>query len=145
MNETEADHPVSSSNLRALQPLNAGQGRDSDDELLVPATKFSIVDPDNELADSLHADLDWPARCTDLLRKRPQLIFYGPPGIGKTYTARTLARHLAGPDTRHQRRCSTRTTATRIPSMVSGEPAQQWSGRLRAETVAYTPLDRPCP
>jgi 5-methylcytosine-specific restriction protein B len=71
---------------------------DVDDELLVPATEFSIIDPDQELADSLHVDLDWLARCVDLLRDRPQLIFYGPPGTGKTYIAKALARHLAGPD-----------------------------------------------
>lgn len=70
----------------------------SDDELLVPTPELSIVDPDQELADSLHVDLGWLARCTDLLRDRPQLIFYGPPGTGKTYIAKTLARHLAGPD-----------------------------------------------
>lgn len=69
-----------------------------DDESDSSVTEFSIVDPDQELADSLHVDLDWLARCTDLLRDRPQLIFYGPPGTGKTYIAKTLARHLAGPD-----------------------------------------------
>lgn len=69
-----------------------------DDENDSSVTEFSIVDPDQELADSLHVDLDWLARCTDLLRDRPQLIFYGPPGTGKTYIAKTLARHLAGPD-----------------------------------------------
>lgn len=69
-----------------------------DDENDSSVTEFSIVDPDQELADSLHVDLDWLARCTDLLRDRPHLIFYGPPGTGKTYIAKTLARHLAGPD-----------------------------------------------
>ena len=69
-----------------------------DDENDSSVTEFSIVDPDQELADSLHVDLGWLARCTDLLRDRPQLIFYGPPGTGKTYIAKTLARHLAGPD-----------------------------------------------
>ncbi|WP_424810264.1 McrB family protein [Rhodococcus sp. 27YEA15] len=69
-----------------------------DDDNESAATEFSIVDPDQALADSLHVDLDWLARCTDLLRDRPQLIFYGPPGTGKTYIAKTLARHLAGPD-----------------------------------------------
>lgn len=56
---------------------------ESDDELLFPATECSIVDPDQELADSLHVDLDWLTRCTNLMRDRPQLIFYGPPGTGK--------------------------------------------------------------
>ncbi|MQP33551.1 AAA domain-containing protein [Rhodococcus erythropolis] len=69
-----------------------------DDENDSSVTEFSIVDPGQELADSLHVDLGWLARCTDLLRDRPQLIFYGPPGTGKTYIAKTLARHLAGPD-----------------------------------------------
>ncbi len=75
-----------------------GVDEELDDENDSSVTEFSIVDPDQELADSLHVDLDWLARCTDLLRDRPQLIFYGPPGTGKTYIAKTLARHLAGPD-----------------------------------------------
>ncbi|MEV6341339.1 AAA family ATPase [Nocardia vinacea] len=66
--------------------------------LIPAATEFQIADPDQELADSLHVDLDWLVRCVDLLRDRPQLIFYGPPGTGKTYIARSLARHIAGPD-----------------------------------------------
>ncbi|NMM91823.1 hypothetical protein B2J88_47385 [Rhodococcus sp. SRB_17] len=74
------------------------EDEDDDEGSRVAATEFSIVDPDQELADSLHVDLDWLARCTALLRDRPQLIFYGPPGTGKTYIAKVLARHLAGPD-----------------------------------------------
>lgn len=45
-----------------------------------------------ELAVSLHVDLGWLARCTDLLRDRPQLIFYGRPVPGR----RTLRRRWLG-------------------------------------------------
>ncbi|MFD8099030.1 McrB family protein [Nocardia fluminea] len=69
-----------------------------DDGPIVAATEFQIADPDQELAESLHVDLDWLVRCVDLLRDRPQLIFYGPPGTGKTYIAKSLARHIVGPD-----------------------------------------------
>ena len=114
---------------------------DSDDELLVPTPEFSIVDPDQELADSLHVDLDWLARCTDLLRDRPQLIFYGPPGTGKTYIAKTLARHLAGPDNV--------TIAGVLPGVqlrgflrrLPAHPARRWSGRFRARAGPDAPLD----
>jgi hypothetical protein len=61
-----------------------------DDELLVPTPEFSIVDPGQELAVSLHVDRGWLAGCTDLLRDRPQLIFYGPPGTGKKYIAKDV-------------------------------------------------------
>nr|WP_236260352.1 AAA family ATPase [Streptomyces tendae] len=41
-------------------------------------------------------DTSWLQDCVELLRATPQLIFHGPPGTGKTYTALALARHLAG-------------------------------------------------
>ncbi|MDT0321549.1 McrB family protein [Streptomyces millisiae] len=41
-------------------------------------------------------DSDWLQQCVELLRDKPQLIFSGPPGTGKTYTALALAEHLTG-------------------------------------------------
>ncbi|MFF3738217.1 AAA family ATPase [Streptomyces sp. NPDC002566] len=38
----------------------------------------------------------WLQECVELLRVKPQLVFHGPPGTGKTYTALALARHLTG-------------------------------------------------
>ncbi|WP_326788592.1 AAA family ATPase [Streptomyces sp. NBC_00151] len=38
----------------------------------------------------------WLQECVELLRAKPQLVFHGPPGTGKTFTALALARHLTG-------------------------------------------------
>ncbi|MDO0932016.1 AAA family ATPase [Streptomyces sp. DG2A-72] len=54
-----------------------------------------LPDATQELADELTMeDPFWLQECVELLRDRPQLIFHGPPGTGKTYTALALARHL---------------------------------------------------
>ncbi|MFB6556087.1 MULTISPECIES: AAA family ATPase [unclassified Streptomyces] len=56
-----------------------------------------LPDATQELADELTMeDTSWLQECVELLRDRPQLIFHGPPGTGKTYTALALARHLTG-------------------------------------------------
>ncbi|MFJ6502954.1 McrB family protein [Streptomyces sp. NPDC091879] len=56
-----------------------------------------LSDATPELAAKLHMpDTYWLQDCVELLRATPQLIFHGPPGTGKTYTALALARHLAG-------------------------------------------------
>ncbi|WP_326801884.1 AAA family ATPase [Streptomyces sp. NBC_01788] len=56
-----------------------------------------LPDATQELADELTMeDPSWLQECVELLRDRPQLIFHGPPGTGKTYTALALARHLTG-------------------------------------------------
>lgn len=60
-----------------------------DDDLILPS-------PTDELAESLHVDIEWLEECIALLNDRPQMIFYGPPGTGKTYIAQALAKHIAG-------------------------------------------------
>nr|BFD85609.1 hypothetical protein StreXyl84_50100 [Streptomyces sp. Xyl84] len=63
----------------------------------LPAGPAVLPDATEELAAALHMpDTAWLQDCVELLRATPQLIFHGPPGTGKTYTALALARHLAG-------------------------------------------------
>lgn len=62
-----------------------------------PKGPARLPDATDELAAKLHmSDTTWLQDCVELLRAGPQLIFHGPPGTGKTYTALALARHLAG-------------------------------------------------
>ncbi|WP_051860290.1 McrB family protein [Streptomyces anulatus] len=68
-------------------------------ERAAPPPDITAVLPDatEELADGLFlSDASWLQESVDLLRGKPQLIFHGPPGTGKTYTALALARHLTG-------------------------------------------------
>ncbi|MGW1882066.1 McrB family protein [Streptomyces sp. NPDC001970] len=63
----------------------------------LPTGPAVLPDATAELAAALHMpDTTWLQDCVELLRSTPQLIFHGPPGTGKTYTALALARHLAG-------------------------------------------------
>ena len=49
-----------------------------------------------ELANSLHVDASWLQETLDLLERRRQLIFFGPPGTGKTFIAKAIAEHATG-------------------------------------------------
>ncbi|MER5485473.1 AAA family ATPase [Streptomyces sp. NPDC002812] len=66
---------------------------------VAPAPEAEAVLPDatQELAEKVTLpDTEWLQESVELLRGKRQLIFHGPPGTGKTYTALALARHLTG-------------------------------------------------
>ena len=58
-----------------------------------------IVEPQpnmQSLADTLYLTGDFLEETNALLEEKKQVIFQGAPGTGKTYTAREIAKHLAG-------------------------------------------------
>ncbi|GAA4080698.1 McrB family protein [Nonomuraea soli] len=59
-----------------------------------PSAPFTLPDIDQDFARKLYFPAEWLQECVELLRERPQLVFDGPPGTGKTYLARKLAAHL---------------------------------------------------
>ena len=53
-----------------------------------------------DLAKRLYVPPDWLINIVQLLDRRRQVIFFGPPGTGKTFIARHLAQHLARAESR---------------------------------------------
>ena len=55
----------------------------------------TLAPVDDDFAKKLLLDRDWLEDIVDLLRRKKQVIFYGPPGTSKTFVATRLADHLA--------------------------------------------------
>ncbi len=81
------DEPVASWPLERQQALLRYRGE---------AEPEPAGSPLEALADALLLDVSYLRSVERLLQDKRQVVFFGPPGTGKTYVARQLALHLAG-------------------------------------------------
>lgn len=71
---------------------------EGDDVSPVVESVPSLPSVTEELATRLHMPATSLQEIVDLLQHRQQMVFFGPPGTGKTYVAKELAKHLVGDD-----------------------------------------------
>jgi 5-methylcytosine-specific restriction protein B len=77
-----------------LQPDDLPHDLVTDDAVVVPEVP-SFEDLES-LAHDLHLPVGWVREILDLFADKPQIVFAGPPGTGKTYLAQKLARYVTG-------------------------------------------------
>ena len=85
---------------------DAAQSEDNVEQLLV------------EAADDLYLDVGFLSEIVDLLKRHRQVVFFGPPGTGKTFIAQRLAQIIAPEE--HQRRLVQFHPSTSYEDFVEG-------------------------
>lgn len=109
-----------------------------------PEPALALPDATPELAASLHVDMSWLQECVELLRDRPQMIFYGPPAPGR----RSWPLHWPStwPATTFDWCSSIRPTVTRTSSRVTAPTQAAASPCARGRSARpWTPPARTLP
>jgi len=70
-------------------------------EEVAATTEVRLPKPTSGLAERLLLPLSWLEEVHGLLAEKRQLVFFGPPGTGKTYVAQQLAAYLTGDGGNH--------------------------------------------
>lgn len=67
------------------------------------AVRVSIPPVTDDLVTKLHIPRETLQEYLDVLADRQQIVFFGPPGTGKTFIAEALGAHIVGSDSNHRR------------------------------------------
>ncbi len=73
-----------------------------DEDTPVNSHDVRLTQIDNDTAKDWMLDREWLAEIIELVQRKRQLIFFGPPGTGKTYLAEKLARYLTSESGNYQ-------------------------------------------